>query len=553
MQGLAKEAAGAGQPVTAGRGLVFGIAVTGVACALFALPLGLLTYYRADYLTFANESLAYRYFACERIQHGERGTVWLPQGQLLGVVQHGVLFAVRHLTPWAGNDLRHLSNAFAAGTSLANVLAMWAVFLSVGRARTFSWSDKLLVFVVGLAPIYGTGSAGAYYGVLPDYYHTDVVLVTLAAAVFIWQLRAGPAARPMLRAALLGALAGLFVANKITLAVAGGMVVFPALCAGGPGPRAWACRLLAAAASALGSFLLVLLAFYLFHPAAVAEMFPRWAGFAHSAGAEPSFWRLGFWHYARQCGYGWVIAFWLVASLAALALVRRPVGPARLPAALAVLNLLAGLACGYCLFRRPAGTTFFEVAVLLTGLAAMALALVGGQRPRHALTLATAAAWVILAAATFPWQSTLLGFRDSARAGDQCWAVHQDILRVAGGRKIIVVLPDNSYTNGGVQEFLLKGVSDFPTWYVSERGQRLLEQFAPHMDFRSDGGRTPPGAALPKGSLVVWFGSPDVPPVVDRYPSLGEAVRGAGGDAWAWAYRNPRGQSYFWVKACLVH
>ena len=69
------------------------------------LPATLLACYRADYVMFANESLAYRYFACERIQHGERGTVWLPQGQLLGVVQHGILFALERFVIAKNNQI----------------------------------------------------------------------------------------------------------------------------------------------------------------------------------------------------------------------------------------------------------------------------------------------------------------------------------------------------------------------------------------------------------------------------------------------------------------
>src|SRR5579885_744752 len=121
-----------------GRGAAPWVAAA-LASALFALPLVLLVRCRADYVVFANESLAYRYFACERLQHGERGTVWLPQGQLLGVMQHGIPFVVEHALPWSRDDLRHRANAFGLGTTLANVLVMAAIFFAVARARTLTW------------------------------------------------------------------------------------------------------------------------------------------------------------------------------------------------------------------------------------------------------------------------------------------------------------------------------------------------------------------------------------------------------------------------------
>ena len=104
------------------------------------------------------------------------------------------------------------------------------------------------------------------------------------------------------------------------------------------------------------------------------------------------------------------------------------------------------------------------------------------------------------------------------------WDLHREILRLADGKKIIVILPDDSYCYGGVQELLLKGASDFPTWEVSTRGQSILDKFAPGMVFRHEGGRTLPDADFPRDTLVVWFEKPGCQPLTDRYRLLREAM-----------------------------
>src|SRR5712692_9290322 len=59
---------------------------------LFAVPLISALAYGAQYLIFANENIAYRYLYSARVLGGEGDSVWLPQGQLISLVQHIILF-----------------------------------------------------------------------------------------------------------------------------------------------------------------------------------------------------------------------------------------------------------------------------------------------------------------------------------------------------------------------------------------------------------------------------------------------------------------------------
>jgi hypothetical protein len=522
------------------------------ACLLFALPFLLIAYFHADYLPWGNESLAYRYFACERIQQGEGGSIWLPQGQLLGIVQHAIFFIVKRTVGGTGEELQRSANLFAAGTTLANVLLMSALFVTVGLSRVLRRGDKVLVFIVGLTPLYGTGTAGFYYSILPDYLHLDMVLVPVTVAFFLWQLRLPPPGGRWGRPAALGAWVGLLVANKVTLAAIGLVALLPPLL---PEPFDFlrlTGRLLAAGLSAVLSFFGTLFAFYLFRPASLIEMFPRWVHFARHAGAEPGFWGDGFWLCFRHYQYGYIVAFWPLASVAALAVALRG-GDRRWPRVVTtLLNLATGAGCAYCLLKRPAGTTFFEVTVLSAGLSAMALGTIAGSRVGKGLILLAAAGSIALGAVTFPWQWNVATIAHSGDRAEVLWRVHRDILRIANGRRIVVIFPDNSYHHEGIHEFLLKGAADFPSWAISARGRRLINKFAPDMVFRYEGGVPPPDSEFPKGALVVWFDRPDLPPLTERYRSLKAVASAAGADQQVWAISQVNGQVQMWVRACLV-
>jgi hypothetical protein len=522
------------------------------ACLFFALPFLLVAYFHADCLPCGNESLAYRYFACERIQHGEGGSVWLPQGQLLGVVQHVIFFIVRRTVGGAGDEFQRSANLFAAGTTLANVLLMSALFVTVGLSRALRRADKVLIFFAGLTPLYGTRTAGFYFSIVPEYLHLDMVLVPVTVAFFLWQLRLPPPGSRWALSAALGAWVGLLVANKVTLVTIGLVALLPALLSEPLDLLRLTGRLLAAGLSAALSFFGTLFAFYLFRPAPLIEMFPRWVHFALHAGAEPDFWGDGFWLCFRHFQYGYVVAFWPLAALAALAVALRGRDRRWPRAVTALLNLATGAGCAYCLLKRPAATTFFEVTVLSVGLSAMALGTIAGSRVGKGLILLAAAGSITLGVVTFPWQENVATIARSGSRAEVRWRVHRDILRIANGRRIVVIFPDNSYHHEGVHEFLLKGASDFPSWVISERGQRLINTFAPGMVFRYEGGVPPPDSEFPKGALVVWFDRPDLPPLTERYRSLKAVASAAGADQQVWAIRQPDGQVQMWVRACLV-
>jgi hypothetical protein len=523
-----------------------------LACLLFALPLLLVAYFQADYLSWASESLAYCYFACERLAQGEGGTVWLPHGHVLGVVQHLILLLLNHTLPGGAQGFQQRVNLFAAGSTLANVLAMSVIFLWAGRSRILRPSDKLLIFFAGLAPLYTTGRLGFVFSLLPAYYHVDMVLVPLAVAVFLWQLRAAPPSRPWLRAAALGALVGLFLSNKVTLAVVGVMALAPSLLAAPCNARRLLGRALLAGACALLAFGTTLWAFYQFRLSALVEMFPRWAGFVGNPGGEADFWTEHFWVSLRIYQFRYHIGFWGLAASTFLVLALRRRGRRWVWCAMGLLNVACGAACAFFLVKRPANTTFFEVAVLLTGLAAMAVGALDWGRVRHSLLLVATLGSLALSVLTFPWTANVALVELSRSRTAELWGLHHDLLRIAAGRKIIVIHPNDSYSFGGIHEVCLKGAADCPTWHISERGQRIMNELAPGMEIRHEYEGTKPDAPFPPNSVIVWFEHRDWVPVTQRYPSLVKLYAEAGADKWEWELQLGTGETAVRARACLA-
>jgi hypothetical protein len=193
---------------------------------LYALPFLLVVTTSWDYSMFACESVSYRYFACFRLQHGEGSSVWLPQGQLLGLIQHALFSVVSHFAPPSSPaELRWSVNLFGLLTTLTNIGLVGTVFFLAGQSRWLAWSDKVLLFVTGLAPIFLTGEMGPYYSILPDYHALNMALLVAGLYLFLLQVRGGWSPGPL----VLGMIVGALLANKVSMIFVAAAIVSPTL------------------------------------------------------------------------------------------------------------------------------------------------------------------------------------------------------------------------------------------------------------------------------------------------------------------------------------
>ena len=528
------------------------IAYTVVCAALFAFPLLLSLHYQANFFSLSNESLAYRFFASERILNGEGGNVWLPQGHLTSSLQHVILWGIDRFAGFGVDDLQSRIQLFSIATLGINVLLMSLIFGLAAWSHSLRWTDRLLLAFAALAPIY-VNKHGIYFYLRPDYLNLDIVLMATAVFLFQREWRRPQANRIWLRVAYIGVFCGLIAGTKISMAIIGIVLFAPALLSEPFNAKSFSLRLILGGTCALLSFLLVLMAFYLFDFHSVLEMFTAWGKFALNPGGENNFWSFRFNYFLREYFYGYIILFWIVVTvlfLVGISFLRKERTILK-EIVLFIVNVLVVGACVYFLVKRPAGTTFFEVSVILVALSAIVLSALPAYGWFRAVIPIALLAWVVHATVTFPYEQTVSCLKESSKSARYLWGLHNEILRLAGGRQIIVIFPNNKYHHEGVQEFLLKGAADFPTWNISSKGQWIIDKYAPGMTFRHEGGGTPPNDPIPGDVVVLWFDRPDLQPLTERYPELRKAVGRDGTLCQEWVIEKG-GNILMAARACLL-
>lgn len=554
---------------------------------LAALPLALVWWHRGDYLCLSNESIAYRYFLAARLADHETPAPWALQGHTLGL-WHRLVYALlpdgplRDRLNLFGLVASLLPLAIVAGTLAWTALrreswtrlALLAVVVLVpiyGAGMTgWSWwvtpdylslNSALLPLVVLL-----TWHATPNVALRHDLSHAALlgVLVGLAAANKV----------SMVPVVALAAVAILVSAGRRS---SDGTSTTQALCR-------WRSQVRVLSLAPLVAVLTFATVFLLLYDFRFDQALRAWDQFrsllaASSAGAgEGDFWqRLP--ELARAGNYGWLIGAGLAGIIwSSVGEISRAVtsGKARSPACCtaglrSLLLFLALLAVAgfllYAVVRRPASTTLYETAVMLFALGALALGAQSGQcsvsgsngtthpggtyhglpffmtcrtslpHPSHTYTwywlmthplsiLRTAWVFVLGAAvlmfATFPVGGMLTTIQASRSAADQRWAMHQRIM--SPGRRVVVVIRDNTQTLLSVEELLLKGFADMPIWDVLY-GRAGLERHAPGLSFRtvqSLPGQLP-GEPYPDDAMIVVFVR-QTPSAVDEFPALGAAV-----------------------------
>src|SRR5207245_236972 len=100
-------------------------------------------------------------------------------------------------------------------------------------------------------------------------------------------------------------------------------------------------------------------------------------------------------------------------------------------------------------------------------------------------------------------------------SSETAWSIHSWLASLK--RPVLVYLPDNRYAGGTVEEALLKGMSDLPTWNITT-GQTLLDTLAPGYSFHQQ------LLEIPADAAVMWLDIPGESPLSDRTPAL-ESMR----------------------------
>jgi hypothetical protein len=519
-----------------------GIIYALICSGLFAFPLLTAIYYHGDFTYLTNESVAYRYFLSERLVEGDN-TAWIWNGQLTTAIQNVIFFLInRYLEP---TDLQGRLQLFSFLTLGCYAVLMAGLFFVAGQNQKIKWIDRLLLAIVGLAPLYATKSQGFYYFLLPDYITLDVILAAGAVFLFQRECRLQPPDGSLSKVALLSGYGGLIAANKLFMAVPAVFLVGPSLLAHPHKISDTALRLIVAVASGLFVFLGVLLFFFLFDISGLQHMLPAWIRALRFPNGETNFW--------TEQWAGIMDAYWFIAALwigaTAVAIIHLIKDGTWRDGIVMICNIFGAMAALYILLKRPATTTAFEVSVLLVTFTAILLSSISQTKFYTGISLAAIAGLILYAGITFPIAAHRDWVAPSSDRARVRWQLHDEVIRMATGRKIITVIPGNEYHYDGVQELLLKGAADFGTWNISSSGQKIIDRYAPGMTFRNEtmGGESP-NKSYPDNILVLWWDDPNKQPLVEKYAALLEAINRKHVSCRRWDIPD----NHFVVSACLL-
>jgi hypothetical protein len=466
-----------------------------------------------EFINLGSESLAYRFFYSIRLHAESDPTAWLPQGQLITSIHHVITWLLPRLTP---ETFRSSANAFSLW-SMAVVSAVAIAALSIAAlARRVTWKDRCLLSISALAPIYAM--PGAILWLWPDYYALDVALSLLCVASLQYEWHTKDQ-RPFLRFVVYGILAGSVAANKISMVA----VAFPLLALALVKQASFA--LFIARAILLGFSAALTLTFWFFAAGMfrigwLVNVLPNWFAFVSNPGGDEGFSAVPY----LLSSYG-IAALWLAAAFGLLVANSRD----RRGAAVGVASLVSALLCVISIWKRPAGTTVGDSALIFLALGAMLISISGRSQILRAIVAFGAVAFVAAAVHTGQWYTVRNAIISSKLAGDEQWEFFEKVRVQADGRPIIYFIPDNNYQYGDVFIVVLKGSTDFPSWNMARTGRALLDRIGLNITFVSEyafpSGWNEP---IPNGASLVWINSPSHRPVEDHYLALSDAKTKAG-------------------------
>jgi hypothetical protein len=465
----------------------------------------------AEFISFASESLAYRYFYSVRLHAASDTMAWLPQGQLITALQHIITWQLPNLTP---QTFRSSTNAFSMWTiAITSIVAIVGPLIAALASRVH-WRDRWLLSIVALVPIYALPSALSW--IWPDYIAVNFALATLCVAAFQYEWHSDDR-RSFVRLVLYGVLAGSIAANKISMVA----IAFPLIglvLAKQATPSAVIVRAFYLQCSAALTFAFWFLAAGLFRFGWLVQVLPHWFAFISNPGGDEGFSVLPYLHSSYS-----IAVPWLAVSFALVAAGSRNLRGATVGAAAPISALL----CLVSILKRPAGTTVGDSAIIFLAIGAMLLCI---PRPSKALNATIAlGTFAFLVAAVNSWNSVRHAIVWSRTAGSEQWDFFEKVRKLADGHPIIYFAPNNNYQVGDVFIVALKGSTDFPTWNMARTGPAILDRIGLNMRFVSeyafpDGWNEP----IPSGALLVWLSSSWLRPVEDHYPLLSDAKTKAG-------------------------
>lgn len=464
------------------------------------------------FLNAANESLAYRYGHASRLIF-QNQDLTLPQGQTVLAVQKIFLEIKTVFRP--RDPLAKDLQIFGFGTWGA-VCFLFGLGILLTQ-KTVPLPKFLLAACLPLAMVYGTGNAGAYYYLLPDYYQFNVCFGFLTVLVLATILGKQQPFDPKF-ALFVGVISGLTLANKITNV----LLIWPLL---------MALSLPMVAFWAIGTFvgfLIPFLVLYNFNLSTIYKVFQNIASFFSSQQGEFGFLSGSFFSQISMYNYGWIAGFCIFIFLI---FIIKADSRKRNQGLLWFGPLLFGVLL--VLYKRPAGTTMWDMMIPVL-MATTVLPMVSKNlKTEYASTMSC----IVLIAALFAHNSPFADLHSWAKSLQTSkeieqvkWLDFEERIKSGKGLPIVVFIENNDFCFGGVDEFLLKAACRFPMWEIDDSGIQWIHKYFPKYFLMHGNGAEP---AWPKGLkrfFFYWYERPDLPWLSRRQPYLYQKILDSGSE-----------------------
>jgi hypothetical protein len=323
-------------------------------------------------------------------------------------------------------------------------------------------------------------------------------------------------------------------------------------------PIELALRSVLAAVAAAVAFLAVHLASYLGNLDAMAAALSKWWAFASNPAPGMSslvneLMVLSLYQGHNYHGFlAWSICAFLLAFAGLIVLRQRSLRVTLL----CVFCVSAFFAACFFVYKRPAQSTMFESTMLfLFTLSAVLLTVVGDWRPARLFIVGSCIAWAVAALATFDfaWNYRLVAGSE-ARSRIK-WDAFEQTCRMAHGRPIEVVFPDNTFHHEGAFELVLKGASDFPNWTITMGEKTIIERYCPGLTFRigeRSGIGVRPQAPYGGDRIVAWFDRAEIWSLTTYFEELDNAVTRPGVVRRQWQVPTRGGERYLTMNVATL-
>lgn len=494
-----------------------------VTSVLFAFSSIAVFVYGADYFTIAGESAAYRFFLVDRFSYGDKGELYLPQGYLTSLA-HALVYALVVPSGNISGQLREIVNLWGHVYTFGVCLLVAAAVIYALVRTNLPPLAKAGVIVAALGSQFCTVKAGFYYSYLPDYYLMNMALAPIITLAFLLVRWRTTAPSRLVTGMVLGALVGLTAANKISILPLATVPVILFVARDLRQPIRALIGAVVSGCAAVAVFVLVHVLLYRFNFDMLRRVFPQWLNLIFKPGGEAGFWEQFVRDYLYEFNYLYIYLLLFAAVLvAAVVLVRQSIQRTNSLASWLAYFAILGVALFslYAIVKRPAGTTAFEGSTIAFALIGCLIGMEARDRVQAIGGWLLVGAIALLAVATFPVRHHLLTLGDTLPRADAIWALHANIM--ATGRPALVVIPDNSYGFGSVEEGLMKGFSAYPSWVIRE-GRQGLDRYAPGMQFREAGSTPKLNDPYPTDVTLVVFERRDLGPTAEQYPALKRAM-----------------------------